>query len=591
MPYSYETTTTDGSTNLVTVPFSYLAQEHVSVTIDGDLISPADYSWVSAGVIALDTTPLTGLERTVRRTTPLDDLSVVFSAGNLTSSNLNIGNLQALYILQELEDYRADLTARALRVPAGETVGELPAYADMVGKLLMFDSLRRPVGYLPDSVSLGIPSPDSVGTVELEIDAVEAENMKSYQILARHFNPAENRIPQTATVNLYVSATGNDTTGVGSLAQPYQTVARAWLDLAYKMDGRGNTATIWLVGLNQKPAVMVGPANTFSRVYVQGYGVTLGTPATWANVAFDPALGSQSVIASLGAQIECKGFKVTSTAGHGLVAWQQGSVIEYSSIEFGSVETANGCQVWATQGGQIEPLGDNVIKGGGGCHVAATHAGRYRLTNNAGGGIVRIQYAGANVTFALATAYCLNGEIVLTSVAPVGSAFNPSGFTITGKQYLIDGKVAAIQSYGQQVPAPGDFFGSLPGEFKVQDAYGPKMLGSKILAALNGTTPLHDYNPGVGGAFHVEKSLVQLRASGNTVLTGLFSAGYRDGQCITLMNTLAPTWTLKHYDTGSVLSSRFGLPGGSDVVLTQYDSITLMFDTAIGYWLAVSHTK
>lgn len=264
------------------------------------------------------------------------------------------------------------------------------------------------------------------------------------------------RVPAQGNIDLYVSTSGNDSTGNGSIVSHLRTANKAWEILRDRYDGRGYQATIWIVGLNNTPIEVFGPAFGFSQVYIQGYGTNLALDSTWGLAGFDPATGTQAIKIGKLAQAWVRGLAVANNAGHGIVSWWNGSIVEYSSVRFGACEPSSGNHIWATQGGQIEGYGYSVAIGGAGSHIQASHGGRYRSTT-------QVTYAGANITFGLAVGYALNGEIVLTGTPPTGGAFNPNGYTVTGKQWERTGYAGAIQAYGLQTPADGDFFGSIAG--------------------------------------------------------------------------------------------------------------------------------
>lgn len=263
------------------------------------------------------------------------------------------------------------------------------------------------------------------------------------------------RVPAQANVELYVSTGGNDS-NPGTISSHLRTANKAWEILRDRYDGRGYQATIWIVGLNNTPIEVFGPAFGFSNVYIQGYATDLNTDSTWSSVGFDPSTGTQAIKIGANARAWVRGLSVGSNAGHGIVAWWNGSIVEYSSIRFNACEPSSGNHIWATQGGQIEGYGYNVVHGGAGSHIQASHGGRYRSTT-------QVTYISAPVTFGLAVGYALNGEIVLTGTPPAGGAFNPNGNVCNGQQWLRVGYAGAIQAYGLQTPASGDFFGSVAG--------------------------------------------------------------------------------------------------------------------------------
>lgn len=388
------------------------------------------------------------------------------------------------------------------------------------------------------------------------------------------------RTPCYADFELHCAAGGSNS-NPGTSGSPLADANEIWRILRDRMDGRGKEARIKLIGLNNAPIDVFGGAHGFTQVYIEGYGVNLGVTTEWDDVSIATS-GLQSVRLGFGSRAWCRGFKVGATGGHGLVAWWPGSLLEWSSMVFGACDAANGAQVWATQGGQGESYGSNIIVGGAGSHWQASHGGRLRNTTG-------VMYLGANVAFAIATAYALNGEIVLTGTPPVGGAFNPAGFTPTGKQFLIDGDPGQIQAYGIQLPIAGDFFGTLGGEVKAKSVYGPRILGSVISPpALAGVT--HDWNPYITASGVAMKDVARVRmfSSLATDLTGLFSTGIRDGQLVMLTNVGSYAITLKHLNSGSISADQFAFPAGADMIVPPLGSITLYRDGTAGLWLLVS---
>ena len=100
--------TYDGSTELYSVPFDYIDEEHVVVIINDDEDNPVDYTWQSETQIMLDSDEL-GLEAddtiSIRRITPVDEKLAVFTDGNiLDEETQNTAHKQILYAIQELAD-------------------------------------------------------------------------------------------------------------------------------------------------------------------------------------------------------------------------------------------------------------------------------------------------------------------------------------------------------------------------------------------------------------------------------------------------------------------------------------------------------
>lgn len=108
MAYSYISYTGDGSTTSFAVPFPYIEESDVAVTVSGTSVA---FSWVSGGLISISPAPITGSQVFIKRTTKLTDLEVTFVDGStVTASDINTDARQALYLLQELADNMTAIT-------------------------------------------------------------------------------------------------------------------------------------------------------------------------------------------------------------------------------------------------------------------------------------------------------------------------------------------------------------------------------------------------------------------------------------------------------------------------------------------------
>jgi hypothetical protein len=103
-----------GSTNTFSVPFPYLDKSHVQVRVAGVLlVVNTDYTWPTSSTIQLVAgNPAAGTIVERKRVTPADPLTT-FQPGNLDTTDLNVSELQPLYLAQEAGDIAADLVAAA----------------------------------------------------------------------------------------------------------------------------------------------------------------------------------------------------------------------------------------------------------------------------------------------------------------------------------------------------------------------------------------------------------------------------------------------------------------------------------------------
>lgn len=107
MAISKVTYTAPGGVAVFAVPFPYISQAHVQVTLNG---VPATYTWLSSTQIQFSSDVTVGVTVLIKRVTPPDTPLFNTSDGSiLTSADLNILSRQAVYIAQETADIANDV--------------------------------------------------------------------------------------------------------------------------------------------------------------------------------------------------------------------------------------------------------------------------------------------------------------------------------------------------------------------------------------------------------------------------------------------------------------------------------------------------
>ena len=109
MANSFVRYTGDGSTATYSVPFSYRAQEDVSITIDG--VVTTAFTWNGAGTqVTFTTAPASSTAIEIRRTTSQGTKLVDYASGSvLTESDLDTDSDQAFFMAQEAIDDADDV--------------------------------------------------------------------------------------------------------------------------------------------------------------------------------------------------------------------------------------------------------------------------------------------------------------------------------------------------------------------------------------------------------------------------------------------------------------------------------------------------
>lgn len=120
MPFSYEEYDGDGLNRVFSVPFPYILQQHVSVTVGGTSVP---FTWLNPSQVQTITAPAVGTRNVqVKRTTP-GVIATLISPSIFRSSTLNTIFRTLLYVSQEGAD--AGMQARAIADRANNSISSL----------------------------------------------------------------------------------------------------------------------------------------------------------------------------------------------------------------------------------------------------------------------------------------------------------------------------------------------------------------------------------------------------------------------------------------------------------------------------------
>ena len=148
MPYSYAQYAGNGSATTFSVPFPYLLKAHVKVYLGLVIETGAyttllaegtGYTWVSDTQVQVAAAPATGVRLTVRRETPNGSQVVAWNDGsNLIQDDLNISDLQSLYVVQEWIDFatRSNQVSQEAIAEALEAVATADAASAAINSVL-----------------------------------------------------------------------------------------------------------------------------------------------------------------------------------------------------------------------------------------------------------------------------------------------------------------------------------------------------------------------------------------------------------------------------------------------------------------------
>lgn len=234
---------------------------------------------------------------------------------------------------------------------------------------------------------------------------------------SRYVRQVNGRIKLSAGLTLYVATTGSDTTGDGSVGNPYRTAQKASDVLQSSYDLSGNVVTI------SRAAGTYTDGVTVNGPYVgatQGAGAVIFDGAGLASTIVNA--GGNTYTANFGASFTVQNQKLTSSGGGGfaLSAANNGN-INYTNIDFGSCANSH-----------INSQNSSNVKG----------TGNYTISAGA---------PNAHIQLSLNSAWTFNGGTVTITGSPgfatgafilcgQNSTVNSSGTTwsgsATGSRYL-----------------------------------------------------------------------------------------------------------------------------------------------------------
>lgn len=258
------------------------------------------------------------------------------------------------------------------------------------------------------------------------------------------------RIKLLAPTQVYVSPSGSDTTGDGTLAKPFATANKAWNYLVGAVDANGQQITINLAPGTYGPISIVGQIVGAT----QQFPVLMGDTVTPGNVIIS-ATNDVAISANLTACFQVRGMRVQATGssgsfnvgGIGLLA-ENGAYITFRDMEFGACSFAhiqaswNGVVAIAATGAGTAP---HRIIGDAPRHMLATNYGRVSIP-----GAVLTLVGTRNFSDAFAVAS--DGLINASDLSIVGSA--------TGVRYVA-GNLGLINTNGGGASyLPGSIAGS-----------------------------------------------------------------------------------------------------------------------------------
>jgi len=245
----------------------------------------------------------------------------------------------------------------------------------------------------------------------------------------------------------YASNTGNDSTGDGTVGNPWATMAHAIAVVYQSYDANGATVTIkWNAAVtNTENLIINGP--------MVGVGLPSNFVLDFNSQTMSPSATADCIIAQMNALVSIQNVILTNTHSAGCLTAQYGGQIQIAAgVTFGSATGAN--HILAQVGGRVTSSANYTITGSAASHVNCNDNG------------IAVMLGGATTTitgtpaFSLAFIFCnsngffgwtaatfsgaatgsrysasLNGVIFTNGAGATYFPGNSAGSTSTGGQY------------------------------------------------------------------------------------------------------------------------------------------------------------
>ena len=154
------------------------------------------------------------------------------------------------------------------------------------------------------------------------------------------------RLRLTANMTFYVSTTGNDTTGNGTVGAPWATIQKAINWIYANVDSAGFKVTISVADGTYGPAAVSGPLPGGGALYL------VGNVANPQNCIISNSTNYTACLqVNLFAVVFFSGFKFVNSAanaGYGVQAWQSGKAYQNGACQYG---TCNGGHIISQDAG------------------------------------------------------------------------------------------------------------------------------------------------------------------------------------------------------------------------------------------------
>lgn len=213
MATSFTTYTGDGAVVDFTPPL-HISQSHIAFTVDG---VAATFTWFNSTTVRADVAPANDTAVRVARTTPTTPL-VDFTDGSvLTEANLDLANLQALYIAAEAVDNVGSDTASDASAAAASALASAASATAAAGSA---------VEAAASAVSAALFDPDAYNTT-VEQAGIDAAQDVQTALKAPIDAPTFTGIPAVPT-----AAPGTDTTQAASTAFVEAAVAAGGISVS-----------------------------------------------------------------------------------------------------------------------------------------------------------------------------------------------------------------------------------------------------------------------------------------------------------------------------------------------------------------------
>lgn len=313
MAKSYNSYVGNGSTQVFSLSFPYLAQSHVKVYVGG--VEDTTFTWLTSSSLTLSSVPASGDVVLIKRVTPTTPLIDFVDGSVVTESLLDTATIQSMYIAEETQDTAA--TAIIYNAVTDVWEGNAKRLSNLADPVNAQDAVTKDWAETGMSSQLiQATAQATTATAQATIATTQATNAAASASTATT-KASEASTSATNSANS-ATASASSATSAASSATTATTKASEASSSATSAASSASTATTQATSASASATAAASSASTASSAATSATGsaATASTAATTATTKANEASSSATSAASSASSASTSASTATSQAAN-----------------------------------------------------------------------------------------------------------------------------------------------------------------------------------------------------------------------------------------------------------------------------------